>query len=194
MLQKDKIFESFVIGGDKEQFGDILNDEIFSENPDGTGNIGHFSNFSNYKISHINIVTNKGYITIKENGKSLKEIQDELGDSTRIIDYSIHFANPENNGGYGFVTKSQIEGEGYKIKFISSDGNYPNTELRENIEYYIWIDDYNFIYSIKNKGIYLYNLAYRKYIKLVEGTDEEFKIKEYKDNVLIYDEKSIKLK
>ena len=113
---QDKIFESFVIGGDKEQFGDILNDEIFSENPDGTGNIGHFSNFSNYKISHINIVTNKGYITIKENGKSLKEIQDELGDSTRIIDYSIHFANPENNGGYGFVTKSQIEGENGVIK------------------------------------------------------------------------------
>lgn len=93
-----------------------------------------------------------------------------------------------------YTIKSQIEGEGYKIKFISSDGNYPNTELRENIEYYIWKDDYNFIYSIKNKGIYLYNLAYRKYIKLVEGTDEEFKIKEYKDNVLIYDEKSIKLK
>lgn len=103
--------------------------------------------------------------------------------------------NPEITQSNKFFTiKTQIEEEGYKIKFISSDGNYPDTELRENVDYYIWLDDYNFIYSIRNKGMYLYNVASRKYVKLVEGTNEEFKIIEYKDNVLKYDEKSIKLK
>lgn len=105
------------------------------------------------------------------------------------------FNNSEISRSSKFYTSAtKIEDNGYKIKFISADGNYPDTELKEHVDYYIWIDDFNFVYSIKNKGIYLYNLSVRKYVKLAESTKEEFKIIEYKNNVLKYDEKSIKLK
>ena len=98
----------------------------------------------------------------------------------------------KSNKFYTIVNKN--DENSYKIKFISIDGANPNAELRENIDYYIWIDDYNFIFSIKNKGIYLYNLSSRKYGKIEESSSEEFKIIEYKDNILKYDEKSVKLK
>ena len=94
-----------------------------------------------------------------------------------------------------FYTIKEQQGENsFNIKFISKDNENPNVELREIIDYYIWADDYNFIYSIKNKGIYIFNLKSRKYSKIEESKNEEFKIIEYKDNILKYDEKSVKLK
>ena len=92
-----------------------------------------------------------------------------------------------------YTVKSKIDDGAYKISFISINGEYENSELRESVDYYLWVDDYNFIYSIKNKGIYLYNLKQRKYAEIVKGKNEEFKIIEYKNNVLKYDDKSIKL-
>lgn len=100
----------------------------------------------------------------------------------------------ENSQSNMFYTiKTKVDGDSYKIQFISIDGKNANNELRESVDYYIWIDDYNFIYSVKNKGIYLYNLKLRKYVEIVTGKNEEFKITEYKDNILKYDDKSIKL-
>ena len=93
-----------------------------------------------------------------------------------------------------YLIKELLTGGVYKVKFISIDKSCPDTELRESIDYWLWMDDYNFIYSIKNKGIYLYNLYSRKYTKIIEATNEEFKLIEYKDNILKYDDKSIKLK
>ena len=92
-----------------------------------------------------------------------------------------------------YLIKEKLELNSYKVKFISIDGESPDSELRENVDYYMWIDDYNFIYSLRNKGIYVYNLKSRKYGKIIEGK-EEFKLIEYKDNILKYDEKSITLK
>lgn len=92
-----------------------------------------------------------------------------------------------------YTLKTKMSGNSYKIQFISIDGKNANSELRESVDYYIWIDDYNFIYSVKNKGIYLYNLKLRKYAEIVTGKNEEFKIIEYKDKILKYDDKSIRL-
>ena len=47
--------------------------------------------------------------------------------------------------------------------------------------------------SIKNKGIYIYNLEKRRYGTILTGK-EEFKLIEYKNNILKYDDKSIGLK
>ena len=103
--------------------------------------------------------------------------------------------NKELSQSKKFYTIKDLTSENFfKIKFISLDGTAPNTELRENVDYYIWIDDYKFIFSIKNKGIYLYNLNSNNYTKIEESTSREFKIIEYKDNILKYDEKMLNLK
>lgn len=92
-----------------------------------------------------------------------------------------------------YTIKTLMEDDSYKIEFISKDGSGINSELRQNINYFIWLDDYNFVYGIKNNGMYIYNLLSRKYATLITGKDE-FKIKEFKNNEIKYDEKSLKIK
>jgi len=48
-----------------------------------------------------------------------------------------------------WVIEENDDGENKKIGFISIDRKNPNCELKEYIDYYLWIDDYNFIYSKK---------------------------------------------
>lgn len=90
-----------------------------------------------------------------------------------------------------YTVKTKLDGDTYKVEFISIDGSNPNSELKENVDSYIWVNDDNFVYSVKNKGIYIYNLSSRKYGTIKTG-NEEFKIIEYKDKVLKYDKNSIK--
>ena len=92
-----------------------------------------------------------------------------------------------------YTIKEELSSNTYAIKFISIDNTSSNSELRENINYYIWIDDYNFVYSITGKGLYVYNAKTKKYGTLIEG-QEKFELKEYSNNILKYDDKSVKLK
>lgn len=91
-----------------------------------------------------------------------------------------------------YKTTLESNKELYKIRFISINNQYPNSELREVISKGIWYDNYNFIYSIKNKGIYIYNVQTRTYITLIEGNDE-YIIQSINENILYYDEKSIEV-
>lgn len=80
----------------------------------------------------------------------------------------------------------------YKIRFISIDNQYPNSELREMITSGIWFDDYNFIYSIKNRGIFVYNAKDRTYKTLKTG-EGEFRITSIYQNYLNYDRTSMEI-
>lgn len=77
-----------------------------------------------------------------------------------------------------------------QVRFISINKEFPNSELRETIDYGIWLDDYNFIYSVKNRGIYKYNLNSRIYSTIIEG-NEKFQIYQLDGHTLQYDETSI---
>lgn len=81
----------------------------------------------------------------------------------------------------------------FSVMFISKNNNYANSELKENINYGLWINDYVYLYSINNKGIYVYNARTREYLTLVTGNDE-FKIISYDNNILRYDEKQLNFK
>ena len=76
--------------------------------------------------------------------------------------------------------------------FVSINKQAPNSQLREDFDYGIWKDDNIFIYSIKNKGIYMYNAEKRTYSTIIEGNNE-FKIIQIEDNKLFYDESVIDL-
>ena len=80
------------------------------------------------------------------------------------------------------------------VKFYDENKEYPKTELDADINSYMWFDDYKFIYSIKNEGIFVYDLQTRKSKKLIDGT-EDFTFKTYESNVLKYDDdKTLKFK
>lgn len=107
---------------------------------------------------------------------------------------NINTDNSDKSESSKFLTIStKIENNAYTIQFISKDKGNPNCEIKENVNYFLWLDDYNFIYSIKNKGIYIYNLEKRRYGTILTGK-EEFKLIEYKNNILKYDDKSIGIK
>ena len=99
----EKYMDEFTIGS-KPEVGDML--DFYTENPDGSGNIGYFKTHPNSKISYINVVTKDGTQTIRENGESLNDILDKYSEYT---DYSIHFEDSETGGWLGFVTKSHLD-------------------------------------------------------------------------------------
>ncbi len=80
----------------------------------------------------------------------------------------------------------------HKIRFISINNQFPNSELREIITMGIWLDDYNFIYSVKDRGIFKYNVKERIYDSIIIG-EGDYILKEVKDKILYYNDTSIDL-
>ena len=87
-----------------------------------------------------------------------------------------------------------MQDELYGIHFVSKNRDYPNSELikHKKIYRYGWINNEQFIYSVKNQGIYMYNPKKRTIRTLAEG-DGEFYIKGIENNKLIYDDKKLDL-
>lgn len=80
----------------------------------------------------------------------------------------------------------------YDISFIARNSENINRNLKEYINYGIWLDDDNFIYSVSYKGIYKYNLTNNTYTTLIKG-NKEFKITNLQNNILEYDDKRLEL-
>ena len=97
--------DAFIIG-EKPVVGDMLDNKIYYEMPDGSGKVGHFSNYNTYKVEHIEIIGNDKWEPIYDEGKSLTEILEKYPNRTG---YSLHFSNSETNGGLGFITEPQLE-------------------------------------------------------------------------------------
>ena len=76
-----------------------------------------------------------------------------------------------------------------KVMFISINKQAPNTELRENAYYAVWYDDETIIYSVKGKGIFMFDVSNQKYTTIVEGTDE-YKIGGITPNKMLYYDKT----
>lgn len=94
-----------------------------------------------------------------------------------------------------FFIKTTKDGDFHKkIKIDSITGEYPNNELDDTIVIYkyVWADNYHLIYSIMNKGIYLYNARTRETELLISGEDQ-FEITDYdrNTNILTYDDKQV---
>ena len=88
---------------------------------------------------------------------------------------------------YGTLAPNEI---GYKgPKFFSRDREYVDSELSSTliVSSYIWYDDYNFIYSIDNDGIYVYNCVFRTNTKL-EDIKEKIQINSVENRKIIYND------
>lgn len=90
------------------------------------------------------------------------------------------------------VIATEVGEKIYGIRFVSIGEKYPNLELREYISIGIWLNDFEFVYSVQGKGIYKFNLKDCSYKTIVTGKDN-FKIKYIENNILYYDETLITL-
>lgn len=83
------------------------------------------------------------------------------------------------------------------VGFVSTTKTNPNSQLDDTIVVYtyVWLDDDNFVYSVQNEGIYVYNAVTRNTQKIIEGT-EDFKITEYdrESKILTYDGNKVLVK
>ena len=78
------------------------------------------------------------------------------------------------------------------IYYISQDEKYPNCELSENIDSYIWLNEYCFVYGVVGKGLYYYDLKNQIRGVLVTGSDD-FEIHSYENGILSYDEQKMEV-
>lgn len=92
------------------------------------------------------------------------------------------------------VAKQLLQGSDnmYQIRFISINNEFPNTELREVISRGIWYDDCNFIFAVKERGIFIYNVQTQSYRTLKTGNGE-FMIHNIENNKLYYDNDSLEI-
>lgn len=93
---------------------------------------------------------------------------------------------------YLYVSKYNNDNEIICIRFLSLNDNLPDTELKANVFKLFWINDDSIIYSVKNKGIYYYNLS-NKYIQELTSGNDEFDIKSYENGVIKYDDKIMEI-
>lgn len=111
-------------------------------------------------------------------------------------DYINHFdKDSKRSSQYSFmITKEENSGIN-RISFLSKSLEYPSRtlEISDEINKSMWFDDFDFIYSIKNKGMYLYNLANGKTYTITEG-EKEFNIEKVEDSKIYYDNEVIEIK
>lgn len=83
--------------------------------------------------------------------------------------------------------------EEFDLSVVSVTGKFPNTDIDTNVISYLWVNDYTIAYSIRNKGIYLYNVKKLERTIICEGNEEFFIKNITEDNELMYDDKKIKI-
>lgn len=125
--------------------------------------------------------------------KQEQERINTLDDTTSKNNYATMVVRNTSNL-YKVATKS-FEGSKnlYDVRFISIDNKYPHTELREPISFGIWYDDSNFIFSVKDRGIFIYNVQKQEYKTLKTGT-ENFVLLRIENGKLYYDTESLDIK
>ena len=165
----------------------------------------------------VNITENNGLILYQNyNGSLIMDLKNGeeipyiyLSDTDLIYEYEQSYAITENTMqrlselqlDQGIVDKSKdsskffitniSENSSYKqLRIISIDGSHYNFDFETRVNSYLWLDDYNFAYSITNQGIYRYNILNKETQIILEGQDV-FNLVEYTNGHLKYDDKEI---
>ena len=126
----------------------------------------------------------------------LRRMENEKNLMTKCKEYKEEYEKEDDrNRGqiYEYYMEKSSNGKIICTYFISQNLEYPNCELSENIKSYIWINDFCFLYSIADKGIYYYDLKSQTKGVIIIG-DEEFEIKSYQNNILKYDDSELEVK
>ena len=109
-----------------------------------------------------------------------------------------NYEESENNitsSKYAYSYKRNSENDIVKVFFISKDKKkYNDKELTANVFTGFFINDDYFVYSIKNDGIYAYNVILDERKKLIEDDEKrDYELKKFKDGVLYFDDEKVSL-
>lgn len=91
-----------------------------------------------------------------------------------------------------YAEKVKNSNEIIKLCFVSKDGNNPNRELSDTVNSYLWLNSDILIFSQKRVGIFYYNVLTGEKQSLITG-EEEFKLKEFKNGILSYDDSELRI-
>jgi len=91
---------------------------------------------------------------------------------------------------YNYYIEKDLNGNSIAVYFKSKEMDFPDRELNDAVDTYAWANEYYFIYSVYGKGIYCFNVSTGEKNTVVEGK-EKYEIKEYRNDVLKYDNDEI---
>ena len=155
--------------------------------------------YENYKKSdYIQKFLDSGDVISKSDNSlfyesEMNRIQEEMDmkfSSAAINTFSENV--PHTSSIYSYCYETNSNKEITRVYFLSNDDKYPNKELKENIYTGFFADDEWFVFSIKQKGIYLYNVITKEKQIVVED-NKNFELKKYEDGLLYFDEECISL-
>ena len=93
---------------------------------------------------------------------------------------------------YDYYMKMSQNQSIISVYFIAQNPDFVNCELNENVDTYVWLNEYCFAYSVKGKGIYYYDLKNQAKGVITAGDENHnYKIKSYENGILYYDASSI---
>lgn len=172
--------------------------QVSNANKDGIHIYANYQDSNNEKLKTM-VETGKVYFDINENLVYLEEISRiaKRGERNYLYDSFYEYQEQEKNLGtsqlFSYYVERYDDNTIEKIRFLSKDGKYANNELKANINTYIWLNDRKFIYSIANKGIYIYDPIDRTSQELIRGSGS-FTIKSLEaGNILEYDDEVVKI-
>lgn len=165
----------------------------------------------------VNVTENNGLILYQNyNGSLIMDLKNGeeipyiyLSDTDLIYEYEQSYAITENtmkrlpelqldleivdrskDSSKFFITIISQNSSYKQLRIISIDGSHYNFDFETRVNSYLWLDDYNFAYSITNQGIYRYNILNEETQIILEGQDV-FNLVEYTNGHLKYDDKEI---
>lgn len=126
--------------------------------------------------------------------KRVKEINQEFENAKQYLENMDEQTKEKIGESINYSCYPELDENGsiYCMKFISQLNSYPNREINDNIDDYLWISNNHFIYSKKGKGIYSYNLEDGRVTRLVEGR-KDYELKKYENGILYYDNNELEI-
>lgn len=170
--------------------------KINYDNTDGIvlyNNIGVNQDVVNKYLEYTEFVAQLQVDNVYNAEKRRVESQNEI--STKCKEYKEEFEKDhDRNRGeiYNYYMNMDSNNNILNTYFISQDSQFVNCELSENIDTYIWLNDYCFVYSKAKKGIYYYDLKNQVKGTIITGEDE-YKITSYENGILKYDDKQLQI-
>ncbi len=139
----------------------------------------------NLSINYSNVyIENENLIYKNEKERTTKYIYD-IDSGLSNGKFEIYFVSSFNKS----INSYGLDG----INVVVKNNIYPDFNINNIVKTPLIVSDYKFVYSVENSGIYLCDVSTREQKSVVTG-EGKFNIKEYKDGILKYDDKEIKLK
>lgn len=184
----DKVFLSYPNKG--------IDIKINYDNTDGIilyNNIGVSQDIVNKYLEHTEMVAQLQVDNIYN--AELRRFDSQRDLETKCKKYQeVYEKDDDKNRGeiYNYYADVDSNNNISAMYFVTQNPELINCELIENIDTYVWLNEYCFIYSKQEKGIYYYDLREQAKGVIITG-DEQFKIKSYKNGILKYDEKELQV-